>query len=130
MATVLVVDDRPVNREYLATLLGYGAHRVLEAADGTEALRVAHRERVDLIVTDVVMPAMDGFELVRHLRADPELAQTPVIFYTAHCIAPEAESLAGALGCRLLSKPADPEKLLRLVNQSLGQPRAPVSQRR
>ena len=80
MATILIVDDRPVNRQYLVTLLEYCGHRTLEAADGAEALALARAEHPDLIITDIIMPTMDGAELVQALRADPALAATPVIF--------------------------------------------------
>src|SRR2546429_5758373 len=82
MATILIVDDRPTNRQFLLTLLGYSDHRLLEAANGAEALERVRTERPDLVITDILMPTMDGYEFVRHLRADPDLASLPVIFYT------------------------------------------------
>src|ERR1700682_2357815 len=84
MATILVADDRPTNREFLVTLLGYSGHRLLEAADGAEALAAARAVHVDLVISDILMPTMDGYELVHQLRADSGLAGTPVIFCTAH----------------------------------------------
>src|SRR5204862_255516 len=83
MATILIVDDRPTNRQFLLTLLGYSDHRLLEAANGADALERVRAERPDLVITDILMPTMDGYEFVRHLRADPDLAPMPVIFYTA-----------------------------------------------
>src|SRR6266446_5589635 len=77
VATILIVDDRPANREYLVTLLGYGGHRLLEAADGAEALALARAERPDLVIADILMPTMDGYELVRQIRADSVIATTP-----------------------------------------------------
>jgi len=74
MAVILVVDDQPSNRDVLTTLLGYYGHRVLEAADGAEELSADTREQPDLIITDVLMPTMDGYELVSRLRQDPNLA--------------------------------------------------------
>src|ERR1700736_113261 len=82
MATILVVDESPINRKFLTTLLGNGGHRVLEAADGAEALAIARSEYPDLVFADVLMPTMDGPELVRQLRADPASAHTHVIFLT------------------------------------------------
>ena len=84
MATILIVDDRPSNREYLVTLLGYGGHRLLEAADGAEGLAAAKIVHLDLVIADILMPTMDGYEFVRRLRAEPALAGIPVIFFTAH----------------------------------------------
>src|ERR1700726_1669612 len=98
MATILIVDDRPANREYLTTLLGYGGHRLLQAADGAEALATARADHPDLVIADILMPTMDGYEFVRQLRADPAVAATPVIFFTAHYHEQEARALADACG--------------------------------
>lgn len=65
MATILVVDDHPINREFLVTLLRYRGHSLLQAADGAEALQVARAAHPDLIISDILMPTMDGYELVR-----------------------------------------------------------------
>lgn len=120
MATILIVDDRPPNREFLVTLLGYGGHRLLEAADGAEGLTVARAERPDLVIADILMPTMDGYEFVRQLRADPAVADTRVIFCTAHYHEPEARSLAAACGVRdVLTKPCEPEEVLRVVESAL-----------
>ncbi|TMH87341.1 MAG: response regulator [Betaproteobacteria bacterium] len=73
MAKILIVDDRPTNRQFLLTLLGYTGHRLLEAADGAEALDLARAERPDLVITDILMPTMDGYEFVQQLRADPHV---------------------------------------------------------
>jgi two-component system, cell cycle sensor histidine kinase and response regulator CckA len=72
MAKILVVDDAAPNRRFLVKLLGYGAHPLLEAGDGAEALRLCQAERPDLVISDVLMPTMDGFELVRLLRLPAE----------------------------------------------------------
>jgi diguanylate cyclase (GGDEF)-like protein/PAS domain S-box-containing protein len=121
MATILVVDDRPSNREFLTTLLGYGGHRLLEAGNGAEALEQLRLHRVDLVITDILMPMMDGFELVQQLRRDPRFAALPVIFHTATYSAPEARALADSCGVRcVLPKPCEPEQLLAAVSQVLG----------
>jgi transcriptional regulator with GAF, ATPase, and Fis domain/CheY-like chemotaxis protein len=121
MATVLVADDKPTNREFLTTLLGYGGHRVLEAADGAAALAQVRTEHPDLVITDVLMPVMDGYEFVRQLRADPQIAGTRVIFYTASYHEREARALAESCGVHhLIVKPAEPEQILATVNQALG----------
>jgi diguanylate cyclase (GGDEF)-like protein/PAS domain S-box-containing protein len=123
MATILIVDDRPLNREFLTTLLGYGGHRLLEAANGKEALAIVRAEHPDLIVTDIRMPGMDGYELVNRLREDAALAQTRVIFYTATYRAPEARALAESCGvAAVLAKPSSPEEILGTVHGVLGLP--------
>src|SRR6202030_2939389 len=84
VATILIVDDGPGNREYLVAVLGDSGHRLLEAADGAEALALARTEHPDLVIADILMPTMDGYEFVRRLRSNAEIAHTPVIFCTAH----------------------------------------------
>ncbi|HYE37852.1 EAL domain-containing protein [Methylocaldum sp.] len=123
MAKILIVDDRPLNREFLVTLLGYGDHRLLEASDGAEALEIIRAEHPDLVITDILMPAIDGYELVNQLRADPALAKTRVIFYTATYRAPEARALAESCGVSaVLAKPSSPEEILGVVQGVLGLP--------
>lgn len=121
MAKVLVVDDREMDRDFLKTLLGYVGHTVYGAGDGEEGLRVAHEQHPDLAVVDIVMPTMDGLEFVNRLRANPALADIPVIFYSASYLRSEAEKLAhtGRVQ-RVLQKPADPEEILKAVSEALG----------
>jgi signal transduction histidine kinase/DNA-binding NarL/FixJ family response regulator len=121
MALILAVDDRPVNLQFLVSLLGYDGHSVLEASDGQEALDIARDEHPDLVIADIEMPAMDGYEFVTQLRNDPGIAGTPVIFYTAH--AGEARFVAQPCGVtQVLSKPAEPELILNTVSSALGEP--------
>jgi signal transduction histidine kinase/response regulator RpfG family c-di-GMP phosphodiesterase len=121
MAAILIVDDHAANREFLTTLLGYRDHRTWQACDAMEALTLARSVRPDLIITDILMPAMDGYEFVRQLRLDPQIANTPVIFCTADYREREAQQLARACGvAHLLIKPCDPELVLRTVESALG----------
>ncbi len=121
MGKLLVVDDRAVNRQFLTTLLGYGGHELLEAADGAEALALVRAQRPDLVIADVLMPSMDGYEFVRQLRSDPDIARTPVIFYTASYHEREARVLAEACGVsHILTKPAEPEVIQGVVSAALG----------
>ena len=123
MANILVVDDRPANRDLFATLLGYGGHRITEASDGPEALELARSEIPDLIISDILMPMMDGFTLARRIRTDPLLAKVPIIFQTAHYLTEEVRRLALECDVRhILSKPIEPEKLLRTVDEVLVHP--------
>ena len=120
MARVLVVDDDAANRNLVAALLGYGGHTVLEAADGGEALAAARSERPDLLITDLLMPVLDGLELVREIRSDPVTASTPVIFYTANYRRDEVDAVAATLGVgQLLAKPIDPTEFIAVVEASL-----------
>jgi len=120
MATILIVDDRPGNRHALTTLLAYRRHRLLEASDGREALTLAGAEHPDLIISDILMPEMDGFEFVRRLRADRLIGATPVIFSTAHFLNREAAALAQAMGVScILCKPIAPERLQAAIDAVL-----------
>jgi signal transduction histidine kinase len=80
--TILVVDDREENRTLLRYLFE-GTYRVLEAADGTQALALVHRESVDCILLDISMPGLSGFEVLERLEADPRTREIPVIILTA-----------------------------------------------
>jgi CheY-like chemotaxis protein len=107
-ATILVVDDHAPSRQFLTTLLGYKGHRLLEASDGMEALAVARAEQPDLILSDVLMPTMDGYEFVRQLRKDPLISRTKVIFCTAVYHVAQARALAAACGVLYtISKPRE-----------------------
>jgi diguanylate cyclase (GGDEF)-like protein len=126
MATILIVDTRPTDRQFLITLLGSFDHRLLEASDGAQALEIARTELPDLVITDIVMPNMDGFTLVRRLRAEPLLAEVPVIFQTAHYLEADINKLARASGIQhILGKPAEPQEILRVVQESLKHPARP-----
>ncbi|HEU0292330.1 MAG TPA: HD domain-containing phosphohydrolase [Anaerolineales bacterium] len=126
MSIILIVDDRPTNRHFLVTLLSYGGHRLLEAADGAKAFEIMRAQQPDLIITDILMPTMDGYEFVRKVRAEPNFVNIPVIFYTATYQEREARSLAEAAGTQyVLTKPADPQAILGMVNTALGHLPAP-----
>lgn len=121
MAKILVVDDRPTNRKVLMSALKAAGHAVLEAADGAAALDVVRSERPALVITDILMPTMDGFEFTQRLRGDPDIAQTPVVFYTATYRGPEARAMASL--CQVstvLPKPCDAKTLLAAVHQEIG----------
>ena len=120
MATILVVDDLAANREVLVMLLGHHGHRLLEAADGREAIAAVQAEHPDLVITDVLMPVMDGYELVRQLRLDPATRGIPVVFYTAHYGEREARTLALSSGVSyVLTKPAESSEVLDIVGRVL-----------
>src|SRR5690349_21712309 len=122
MATILIIDDRPTNRDVLRTVLGYKDHCVIEAEDGAEGLEMARATRPDLIIADILMPRMDGYEMVRRLRSDPAVDHTPVIFYTATYLKSEALKLAEACGVsHLIIKPSDPQDILDTVSAALSE---------
>jgi diguanylate cyclase (GGDEF)-like protein/PAS domain S-box-containing protein len=121
IATILIVDDHVLNREFLMTLLGYSGHRLLEAASGTEGLKVMESEKPDLVISDILMPNMDGYEFVNRIRSKPDMADVPIIFYTATYREREAMAVAEACGVRwVLPKPSDPDVILKTVHEALG----------
>ncbi|RPJ28695.1 MAG: diguanylate cyclase [Chloroflexi bacterium] len=123
MATILIVDANPIERRTYTTLLNNFGYRLLEANDGVQALEVARTELPDLVITDIIMPHMDGFTLVRRLRAEPLLAGVPVIFQTVNYFESEIQRLAQASGVKhILAKPADPQEILRAINETLKRP--------
>jgi CheY-like chemotaxis protein len=124
MATVLIVDDEPPIVELVRFTLEDEHVRVVEAADGLEALEVARAELPDLIFLDVQMPRLNGFEVCRRLRLEPGLAKTRIVMLTA---AGQAEDLARGLAAGAdiyLTKPFSPLRLLTLVQSLL--PEAPL----
>ena len=120
MATILIVDDLSANRAFLITPLREQGHRLLEAADGTEGLAAVRAELPDLVIADVLMPVMDGYEFVRQLRLDPATDKIPVLFYTAPYGEREARALAQSNGVPyILTKPAEPEEVVKIVSRVL-----------
>ena len=121
MTTILVVDDRAINREFLATLLSYAGYEVIQAANGADALALVRSHRPELVITDVLMPVMDGIEFAERVRADADIARTPIIFYTATYRSTEARALAASCGVQaVLAKPAEPKDILDAVGAALG----------
>jgi signal transduction histidine kinase/DNA-binding response OmpR family regulator len=120
MATIMVVEDHAMSRQFLVTLLSSLGHSVLPASDGDQALRLATEEHLDLIITDILLPTMDGVDLVRRLRAEAGLADTPVIFYTASSRHPKDLRVDDQCGpCWVIEKPSEPDVIMRTVNRLL-----------
>jgi two-component system sensor histidine kinase/response regulator len=127
MASILVLDDRAVEHELLETVLGSVGHTLLHASNGESALALAQAEHPDLIVADVLMPGMDGYEFVRALRADPDTAATRVILCTATYDEDEVRRLALACGVsHVMIKPVDPAAILSVVEAALSAAPAPI----
>ena len=117
---ILVVDDNATNRKLVVILLKHEGYRVTEAADAAEGLAIARTGTVRLVISDILMPSMDGYEFVRQLRADSSTAGLAVIFYTANYHEREATSLARQCGvARVLVKPCPPGQFLQAVAEVL-----------
>lgn len=120
MALILVVDDNATNRKLLVSVLSFEGHEIIEAVDGLDGLTAARARRPQLVISDILMPSMDGYEFARQLRADPELAHTAVIFYTAHYHEREAHRLADECRvARVITKPSSTVDLLEAVRDVL-----------
>ena len=114
MATILVVEDNEDNWDMLSRRLQRRGYRVIHAADGQEAVEMAARERLDLILMDVSLPVMDGLEATRRIRARAETQTTPIIAVTAHAMSADRDKALQA-GCN--DYHAKPVELPRLLAQ-------------
>ncbi|HEY9285440.1 MAG TPA: response regulator [Pyrinomonadaceae bacterium] len=117
---ILVADDTEDIRLMLRMRLEHRGHRVVEAADGRQAVAVATAERPDVILMDLSMPVMNGIEAARFLRAQPETSDTPIIAVTAHCPDAALHRRAVDAGCvECVGKPVDFKQLERLIARVL-----------
>ncbi|WP_321471540.1 response regulator [uncultured Paludibaculum sp.] len=115
---ILSVDDNAENRYLVEVMAKAHAHEVVSARNGLEALDHLAKGPFDLIVSDVLMPAMDGFQLCRQVKADERLKRIPFVFYTATYTARQDEELGLALGAsRFIMKPMEPDEFLAVVEQ-------------
>ena len=120
MKKILVVEDVEFNRDLVVQLLE-DDYRIITAADGAEGLRLAERERPDLILMDLSLPIVDGWEATRRLKADEALKHIPIIALSAHAMTGDAEK-ARQSGCDdYLSKPLDEDLLFAKLAKFLGQ---------
>src|SRR5580704_2847539 len=126
MATILIVDDDSGVRNFLATVLGQRGHRLLQADNGADGFRYVMAEKPDLVISDILMPAMTGFELVRRIRSESRSALTPVIFLTGAFDGQDVGGQAALCQVRyVLSKPCKEEELIHIVEQALCEPPSP-----
>ena len=118
MTRILVADDNAQNRYLLESILKGRGYEVVSVPDGALALDAARRNPPDLIITDLLMPVMDGFELCRQWRSDDRLKDIPFIVYTATYTDPRDEKYAMSLGAdRFIVKPQKPEVLARVIGE-------------
>lgn len=120
---VLVVDDHPDNQYYLQALLQANGYMVDLAGHGRQALEKAGQAAPDLVVSDLLMPEMDGYALLRAWKRDPRFAPIPFIVYTATYTDPEDEALARRLGADdFVLKPSEPQHMLQVIQSALARP--------
>jgi two-component system cell cycle response regulator DivK len=118
---ILVVEDQEDLRGVLRTLLTGSGYAMLEAVDGETGVARAKSDRPDLILMDIQMPVLDGYEATRRIKADPDLAATPVIAVSSFAMKGDEEK-ARAAGCdHYVTKPYSPMQLLRVIRSTLGE---------
>lgn len=118
--TVLVADDNADNRSVYVMILEHFGYRVVEAADGAEAIEVAMAERPDLILMDLQMPRVTGFQATEQLKAEPAMADVPIIAVTALAMDGDRD-MAFAVGCDgYFAKPLEPRRLAAEVCRLIG----------
>ncbi len=117
--TVLLVEDNPHNRKIFSGMLGHAGFAVVEAEDGHQALAAMEKALPDVILMDLSIPGVDGWEVTRRLKADPRTQKVPIIALTAHAMRGDEER-ARAAGCdHYLAKPISPKKVVEEVRKIL-----------
>ena len=119
---LLVVEDIPNVLELLEVTLRFQGYEVISAHNGEEALEILESEKPALIITDILMPKLDGFSFVQKLRSNPKTLNIPVIFLSATYVTPEDRTFAMSLGAsRFIEKPIDTEDFLLTIAELLSQ---------
>jgi CheY-like chemotaxis protein len=125
---ILVVEDMPQIRTLLEVTLRFDGHPVDSAGNGVEALEKIKKVRPVLIISDILMPQMDGFAMVYHLRTNPETRDIPVVFLSATYVTREDKDFALSLGAaRFLEKPIEPAEFLITIGEVLAEGSKPLS---
>lgn len=119
---ILVVEDVPHILELLEVTLRFKGYPVVTARNGQDALEIIAQEHPALVITDILMPKLDGFALVHRLRSNPKTSGIPIVFLSATYVTPEDKAFAMSLGVvRFLEKPVDTEEFLLTVAEVLTQ---------
>ena len=119
---ILVVEDQEDNRQILRDLLASADYEMDEAENGEEALTAVAKQRPDLILMDIQLPIMDGYEATRRIKADPATRSIPIIVVTSYALSGD-ETKARAAGCdAYVTKPYSPRALLAKIKEFLPQP--------
>ena len=117
MARILVIDDEAVVRRAVARMLAASGHEAIEAANATVGLRLWREQRADVVVTDIAMPDLTGFELIGLLRSEGE--SVPIIAMSGSLVVSDLELIGERLGIQLLSKPFSADQLITAVSKAL-----------
>jgi len=117
---ILAVEDHEENRRILRLLLGSAGFEMIEALTGEDAVAMAEKERPDLILMDIQLPGLDGYEATRRIKANPELRHIPIIVVTSYALSGD-DVKAFAAGCdAYVTKPFVPRELLAKIRSYLG----------
>ena len=115
--TILYVEDNEMNRKIVRDLLRHTTYQLLEAPDGEVGVAMALERRPDLILMDVQLPKVSGFEATKALRADPTMAETPIIAITSFALSGDHETARAAGATAYLAKPYSPFELLGMIRK-------------
>lgn len=116
---ILVIEDQEDNRQIVRDLMTASGYELIEATTGEEGLEAAARERPDLILMDIQLPGIDGYEVTRRVKADPQLRQIPIIAVTSYALSGD-DKKAFAAGCdAYVTKPYSPRLLLAKIEEYL-----------
>lgn len=122
MPTVLLVEDEPVLRSVLSEYLAFCGYGVIAAADATEALGHADTTPLDIVVSDVLLPGMDGIALCTSFRGHPRCADVPFVFMTARNVDAQLRAALDACGDGSVLKPFEPTALVAVIEAALRRP--------
>jgi len=128
MTTILIAEDNPVNRELLREILEAGEYRVIEAADGEQALSKIGETKPDLVLLDINMPVLDGFATLRRLRECPDSFNVPAVAVTAYAMKEDRERILAAGFDGYVSKPINTTALLKELQRLLEITSKPIEQ--
>jgi two-component system cell cycle response regulator DivK len=125
VSKILYVEDHPAQRDIMAQMLELSGYEVAVACDGIDGVEQAHSWCPDLILMDLRMPRMDGFEAIKLLRSDPETADIPIIAISAWASAKHKERALDAGADEHFTKPVDLSRLIETINRFLSRQKSP-----
>jgi two-component system, cell cycle response regulator DivK len=114
---ILVVEDQEDNRQILRDLLANAGYEMIEAGDGAQAITAANEHKPDLILMDIQLPELDGYEATRRIKSNPALTATPIIVVTSYALSGDEEKARAAGADGYVAKPYSPRALLAKIRE-------------